>query len=961
VTVSLIGTATGASPQNITVPAGGVPASAHIIVFASDAASSGTIASITDTAGNTYSNGEFVHPNNVQANGQLGIYRERTGLALNSGDTITYTSAVGGSQINIAAIYVTDLMPVAQDGATGTGGNGTAASSGTFSPSGAPRFVVGCAVSNTTQSSLTQSANFVNLPGVVSLTAPALIAGWGWVGSGSSGYSATLGTSAPWAAGIAFYDANMLGGWETQPVQPPSRANAPNRRGGAIRSRSEFGIFPNLQPMGWEVQPPQPPHPAPERRGAATMRGHDGIDDIRRVWVNRGEEVQPVQPPHPRPEARAGAIMRGDDGVYDKLRQWFNVGNQQESGWQPPHPRSERSGAVARGDDGNYDTFRRWFNLGWEQTYSQQPHLRVERSGAIQVGDHGTQAVFIPPAVATVQWGYELSFQPPHPRPERGGAIRNKSEFGIFPNLLPVGYEVQFVQPSHPRPERSGSIQVGDQGTQAAFVPPAIVPWGFEQPQWQPAYRLQRGAAIAGTIEFAIPIPPVVGWDVKYVDLKRPPVRSTGIQHAADNVYAPLVQWFNVGYEVQAPSPPRPRPERSAAVMRGDDGTQAPFSVWKNGGWEVASHQPGHPKPERSAAIAIGDHGTQAVFVPPVIVTIQWGYEQSFQPPHPRREQRIAGTKGGTGFAIFPNLLPAGWEVVPFQPPHTRPERSGAIQLGESGIEAALVQPVPPTAIWGFEAQWPQPTYKLQRGAAIRGRDSFLPSSPLVVGWEALFLQPPRPRPEKSGAIQIGDSGTEAPFVFVPPPAWGWDVQPVQPSHPWPERRSAAIMRGDDGTQGTLTQFVQFGWPVQSPQPPHPRPERSGSIQVGDSGTQAIYIVQSAPTGWDFLTTTTTFHKRPENAGAGAVGDSGTQALFTVWHNYGWEVAPVQPPHPRPERFGSIARGDDGIQLMYIPIFSFAGAGGLTVSASFIQHICVIPGPGPATLPSEPGPGPKVC
>jgi hypothetical protein len=72
-----------------------------------------------------------------------------------------------------------------------------------------------------------------------------------------------------------------------------------------------------------------------------------------------------------------------------------------------------------------------------------------------------------------------------------------------------------------------------------------------------------------------------------------------------------------------------------------------------------------------------------------------------------------------------------------------------------------------------------------------------------------------------------------------------------------------------------------------------------------------------------------------------------------------------------------------GNPLISGPSTLFAGVGGLTVSASIIQHICVIPGPGNAmlpsefgpgnatlpsesgpgraTLPSEPGSGPKVC
>jgi hypothetical protein len=80
---------------------------------------------------------------------------------------------------------------------------------------------------------------------------------------------------------------------------------------------------------------------------------------------------------------------------------------------------------------------------------------------------------------------------------------------------------------------------------------------------------------------------------------------------------------------------------------------------------------------------------------------------------------------------------------------------------------------------------------------------------------------------------------------------------------------------------------------------------------------------------------------------------------FIKFFRMGWEVQHVQPPHPRPERSASWLFGESGIEATYIVhlTVTFAGVGGLTASANLIQHICVIPGPGPAMLPSEAGPG----
>lgn len=206
--VVLIGTVSGASPQSITVPAGGVPAKAQIVVFASDAAASVSTPTITDTPGNTYLNNTLQDNNNVIANGSGSITRARTGLALNAGDTITYASVIATSLVNVAAIYITGLLNVTTDGSITGASSDTAPNTGASTPGNPNDVSVSCITSNTTQASMTLAAGWNALPGVVSLTAPALIAGWrNDAASGTVTASGTLGTGAPWAAMLAHYQA----------------------------------------------------------------------------------------------------------------------------------------------------------------------------------------------------------------------------------------------------------------------------------------------------------------------------------------------------------------------------------------------------------------------------------------------------------------------------------------------------------------------------------------------------------------------------------------------------------------------------------------------------------------------------------------------------------------------------------------------------------------------------------
>lgn len=115
-------------------------------------------------------------------------------------------------------------------------------------------------------------------------------------------------------------------------------------------------------------------------------------------------------------------------------------------------------------------------------------------------------------------------------------------------------------------------------------------------------------------------------------------------------------------------------------------------------------------------------------------------------------------------------------------------------------------------------------------------------------------------RASTQSTVNIG--GTS--YAGTPPAGFGnWDVAALlagfDPVIPLFSRsrsfQSAATMRGDEGAQAPLINWLIDGWAVQPWQPPHPRPERSAAWMLGDIGIQAAYIPPAAAllpllTGW---------------------------------------------------------------------------------------------------------------
>lgn len=97
----------------ITVPAGGVPAGSLIVVTVQEDNTTGTIGTITDTAGNTYTKITDLSPNAANANGRCAMFYVKDCLALVNGNSITYTKTTSGRLVDLAAFYATGVDTVA--------------------------------------------------------------------------------------------------------------------------------------------------------------------------------------------------------------------------------------------------------------------------------------------------------------------------------------------------------------------------------------------------------------------------------------------------------------------------------------------------------------------------------------------------------------------------------------------------------------------------------------------------------------------------------------------------------------------------------------------------------------------------------------------------------------------------------------------------------------------------------
>jgi hypothetical protein len=85
---------------------------------------------------------------------------------------------------------------------------------------------------------------------------------------------------------------------------------------------------------------------------------------------------------------------------------------------------------------------------------------------------------------------------------------------------------------------------------------------------------------------------------------------------------------------------------------------------------------------------------------------------------------------------------------------------------------------------------------------------------------------PHRGNERKAGAILRGDDGNQGRYVNWL--TFGWPIQHMQPPHPRPERSGVQAI-GHTGIELPYILWTDFGWFVPQPQPPQPKWARSSS------------------------------------------------------------------------------------------------------------------------------------
>jgi hypothetical protein len=210
---------------SITVPAGGVPATANIYVLMAALATGGPTAG--DSKGNSYDN--TLAAGFAQANGSL---QSRLSLApspasnpltaLVSGDTISAGGAVGQTAIAFSAFYVTGLVATAtNEFDTSGGGTGSSTSPLATATSGTAvsgELIIGLVATNgpsgdTFTQDSTNQGGFTTPPTRVGTTgsgatsnvtlAGGVVAGWN--STGTAKYNPTI-TSRAWCATVATFE-----------------------------------------------------------------------------------------------------------------------------------------------------------------------------------------------------------------------------------------------------------------------------------------------------------------------------------------------------------------------------------------------------------------------------------------------------------------------------------------------------------------------------------------------------------------------------------------------------------------------------------------------------------------------------------------------------------------------------------------------------------------------------------
>lgn len=495
--------------------------------------------------------------------------------------------------------------------------------------------------------------------------------------------------------------------FSAQEVQPPAPRVSQRMAGIIPGDNSGTNAQPPLVQFfdfGWPVQPPQPPG-LPYRRMFAALLSGDASDQNNQPAIvpffDLGWPIQPPQPPTPtgRSNQRAGAIMQGDFGAYDRERPFFQFGFENQS-WQPPHRDIARKfGAVAVGDFGAWDRFRRFFDYGWSVQPPQPPHPAPERrAGAVMPIEPGIEAkyIFIAP---TILWeSGEQSYGPPGRRYRQEAAIMRGVDGTDAPFIRFRPFASTEFAPTLRSPPRR-YVEFGDAGIEAIPIPNV---WGWDPRLLDPRAR-PRVAVPAAFQALIFPHIFEPSWTEDTVDLlrRRPLVAATEMEPA----YVPLPPPVRWGFDPETEALARHRRHVAPTV---DERLLPPFPrvAW---GWD------GVP------AVLAARRRRQAFDEPAVLLPrlLGWGFASAL-PDLRARPLRRTLDRGYELVTSFSPVWTSGWEIQPSQPPRPPWGRSAGLMRGVDGTDFPLIVP-------HFD------------------------------GWESTLFFPPHPRPERGGAVMIGD------------------------------------------------------------------------------------------------------------------------------------------------------------------------------------------------------------
>ena len=1003
--VTNIGSNTGVAVSTVavTVPAGGVPAGALVVVCVADNSVAGTggLNAVADTGGNTYKVAVQANNNGAAANGCGIMWTAQVQNALVNTNTITYTLGTATSSAAVSAFYISGAPTLVEAAASATGSSAApSVTSGT--PSVAGDLFVAMVSGTTLIASFTQDgtdAAWVSPPGQVSIAAPPL--GGGNVvnaGAGTMKYAPAFGTSDTWAALI-------------------------------------MGVQASAPPDG---QAWQPPRPSPRTARGAVLRGVDGVEGPYRyvlpnpnvifltatgagTWVppidwNPGANIIEVIGGGGAGQASNNTIGNangGGGGGYSKIinlstltigvavhytvgvggttvgatggDSWFNgttlagssvgakggggattgtggsggaaasgIGTFKFSGGGGAGPVVSGGG----GGTGGGGAAGPWGNGGSSGQCGSSSDGGTGGGGSGSGGGwggHGSAASNS--ATGTVGGSSSNNVA--------GGALSTAGTLGSGGGGASSsgaggngGPGADWTQTSNGAvggpggggggsgPGSGAATQPGNGGLYGgggggsggtidthfgtgaqgivviSYIP--LYSIGFDnlvtqQLMYSRSFISQRYAGMKGRTEFAVYSPFVpMGWEVQPWQPPSSPtcrLRSAALSQREDGIESPFVFVPPVAAVTFGFDPSWFGTRKVTKSVDFSWNIDAPLLGFQPAGWEIAPPQPPtYPRSgNRTAALSQWEDGIEAKFVFVPAATVTWAMDAPAF--HVKRPVRAIDPQANIDAPLI-NFYPAGWEVQPPQPPH-RVNRLPAMLRGDDGTAATLIQ----FLAAGWEVAPPQPPHpRPERSGALMLGDPgnelpyvFVSPTPVPDGWEVAPALAYHVRPERAGALMRGHDGTDAQFVrFFPA---GWEVASVQP--PFRLNRLPAMLRGDDGAEAMFVNWLNYGWSVQDPQPPHLRSERSGAVARGDDGIEAPYVfVPPFFTSWGYE------HQpfpwvRPRRDPSWR-GDDGVQGQFVRWFNGGWEVQPPQPPHPRPERTASIMFGNAGIEALYI-------------------------------------------